>query len=450
MNDLQTRITEYVDSTVPPIDIDLLVDQLTHDAAPPRRLRTAGAEGTWWRHRRWVPVLAGAVLVLLMIGGAALLRGPSEAPVITTPEETATSTTSLPLGAAGPWVRAELQSQAGLGETVEAGSITAGSRGFVAAGNTWTRGDVWGRGQIWTSTDGSSWTWVPDDDRTLFEEGYWPEGVADSKAGVIAWGANNRQGGTVIWRSADFVDWSLVSTGESPLDGESATRGLALASGRFLLYGAPADCIVEQDICTPVSARRLLISSDGLSWQVVTTPVTFTAIVQTGSGDLLATQRRASEPTTWISYDDGASWERHGADHPVEAGTPSATVETIELTPFGLVAAGVTAEKRPVLWISDDGISFTETLVLPSRANVASVAYGPGWVVAVGSNGLDPAIWTSRDGREWQSVSLAGTYLGDGYLSDIAYRDSLFVAAGQHRAEIGGEALILRWNPDAG
>jgi hypothetical protein len=449
MNDLQTRITEHVDSTAPPIDIDLLVEQLTHDVAPTRRLLPEQAERTWWWHRRWAPVLAGAVLVLLMVGGAALLRGPSEAPVITTPEETPTST-PLRLGTAGPWIRHDLRYQAGLGESVIVGSITAGSPGFIAAGNTWTRGDVWARGQIWTSTDGSSWTWVADDDRTLFEEGHWPEGVIASDTALIVWGANNRQGGTVIWRSLDGLVWSLVSSGEPPLDGRPVTKGLALASGGFLLYGAPADCILETGICTPVSAPRLLASPDGVGWEEVGTPVTFTAIVQTESGDLVATQRRASEPTTWISQDDGASWERNGTDHPLETGTPSVMIETMTATPFGLIAAGTTDEKRPVLWISDDGTSFTQTLGLPAGANIASIAYGQGWVVAVGSTGLDPAIWASQNGRDWRSVPLAGTYLGDGYLSDIAYRDSVFVAAGQHRAEIGGEALILEWSPAAG
>ncbi len=451
MNDLQTRITEYVDSTVPPIEIDLLVEGLSLDEEPIRRLLPERTARIWWQHHRWAPVLAGVVVVLLMIGGAALLRGPSEVPVITTPDETVTSTTSLPLESAGPWVRHELRYQAGLGESLVAGSITAGSPGFVAAGNTWTRSDIWARGQIWTSTDGSSWTWVADDDRMLFEEGHFPEGAIASDTALIVWGANNRQGGTVIWRSPDGLTWSLVSSDQPLLDNEQPTNGLALASGGFLLYGAPVDCIfAESDVCTPVSAPRLLASPDGIGWEEVGTPVTFTAIVQTESGDLLAAQRRASEPTTWISQDNGASWERHGTDHSIEVGESSATVETMTVTPFGLVAAGVTAEKRPVLWISDDGTSFIQAFALPRRANVASIAHGQGWLVAVGSDGPDPAMWASQNGRDWQPVSLAGTYLGDGLLYDIAYRDSIFVAAGQHRAEIGGEALILHWNPDAG
>ena len=126
MNDLQTRITEYVDSTVPPIDIDLLVEALNQGEEPTRRLRPEPANRKWWQHRRWVPVLAAAIVVLLMVGGAALLRDPSEAPVITTPEQTSTSTTSLPAAAPGPWVRQELRYEAGLGETVEYGSVYGG------------------------------------------------------------------------------------------------------------------------------------------------------------------------------------------------------------------------------------------------------------------------------------------------------------------------------------
>ena len=125
------------------------------------------------------------------------------------------------------------------------------------------------------------------------------------------------------------------------------------------------------------------------------------------------------------------------------------------VTPLGLIAAGVTVDKQPVLWISDDGTSFVETFAVPPGGAVDSIEHGQGWIVAAGSVGglplpWAPAIWTSTDGRDWQSVSLDGTYLGAGGLSDVAYYDSTFVAVGQHRAEIGGEALTLHWNPVAG
>ena len=133
---------------------------------------------------------------------------------------------------------------------------------------------------------------------------------------------------------------------------------------------------------------------------------------------------------------------------------PSATVETMTVTPSGVVAAGATADKQPVLWISEDGTDFNVAHTLPASGWVGSIAYGDGWIVAAGSKGglpdeWLPAVWVSTDGRDWQAVPLAGTYLGDGGLSDVAYHDGRFVAAGQHRAEIGGEALTLHWSPPA-
>ena len=302
MNDLQTRITEHVDSTAPPIDIDLLVEQLTHDEAPTRRLRSDRAL-LRFRQPRWAPILAGGIVVLILIGGVALLTGRIETPVITVPDATTptpaipspTTVPSAPLvetPATGPWTNHEIVGNSVIGDDLVAGWITSGGPGFVATGNTYTGGDVWGRGQIWTSTDGSSWTWVADDDRALFVEGYWPSGVLGADAGFIVWGTNNRQGGTVIWHSSNGTDWSLVTTGEPPLADDYVTEGVALASGGYLLYGASANCSVEAGTCSRPSTPRLFKSSDGFAWEEIATPVTFTAITETDTGDLLAAQRR--------------------------------------------------------------------------------------------------------------------------------------------------------------
>ena len=473
MSDMQTRIAEHVDATVPPVDIDDLVRQLVEADAPSRRLPTSGTIERSWLRRRWVAVVVGALAVLLLIGGVGLLNDPEEPPTITQPTTPAPTTslpsptTSLPPPttvptvvdpgpAAGSWTSHEIIGNSVIGDDLVAGWVTSGGPGFVATGNTWTGTDVWGRGQIWTSTDGASWDWVADDDRTLFVEGYWPEGVASTHSGLIVWGSNNRQGGTVIWHSSEGIDWSLVATGEPPFDGDNFTDGLPLASGGYLLYGAPAYCSLTTGRCTPSSAPRLLTSSDGLTWEPLTTPVTFTAITQTGTGYLLAAQRRASEPTMWISHDDGRTWQRHGPDNSIELGQPSVQVWTVEETPYGLIAAGVDTDHQPMLWISEDGKTFTPTLRLPIGSEVGAIAFGQGWVVAVGSDEIPqvvegvnhgPAIWVSEDALEWQSVPLAGTYLGGGGLHDVAYHDSVFVAVGQHRAEIGGEALVLRWEP---
>ncbi len=465
MNDLQTRITEYVDTTVPPLDIDLLAEQLSENEEPSRWLQPKRALPLSWRHRRWAAILAGAIVVLILIGGAGLLLDPAEPPVITTPDETTPApTTSLPspttipvppllvTPATGPWTTYELLGNNVIGDDLVVSSVVPGGPGFVAVGLTWRQssGDVWSRGQIWTSTDGLSWTWVADEDHTLFNEGHWPEGILDSDTGLIVWGSNNRQGGTTMWHSDGGTDWSLISVKETPLESDYFTEGLPLASGGYLLYGTPANCSVESGTCSRPDLPRILVSSDGSTWELVTTPVTFTAIVQTESGNLLAAQRRASEPTTWISNDDGRSWQRHGPDNSIELGQRSAEVWTVRPTQYGLIAAGVDSEKRPALWISEDGKTFTPTFELAAHDTVRAIASGQGWVVAVGADDLGPAMWASNDGSEWLSVPLAGSYLGGGDLYDIAYRDFVFVAVGQHRAEIGGEALILRWAPDSG
>jgi len=128
-----------------------------------------------------------------------------------------------------------------------------------------------------------------------------------------------------------------------------------------------------------------------------------------------------------------------------------------ESTPYGLIAAGLDADQRSMLWLSEDGRTFTAVHELPVGPEpkgyraVNAIAFEEGWVIAVGGLRTDAGdqqlMWASEDGIEWQSVPLEGTYVGGAGLEDIAYRDSVFVAVGNHAFSVGnaGIPLVLRW-----
>jgi hypothetical protein len=302
-----------------------------------------------------------------------------------------------------------------------------------------------------------SWREVADEG-VLFEEGHFALGILANDSGAVVWGQNDRQGGTVILTSSNGTAWDLITTRQPPLDGHRIfTDGIALASGGYLIYGVPSRCNVPSGDCFPVDAPRLLVSADGVSWELIPTPVTFTAITQTDTGDLLAVGGSISEPTTWISDDDGRTWQAHGPDRTIGEG-PSVQVWVLESTPHGLIAAGLDADQQSMLWLSEDGKTFTAVHELPVGPEpkgykaVNAIAFGEGWVIAVGGLRTDAGdqqlMWASQDGIEWQAVPLEGTYLGGAELKDIVYRDSVFIAVGYDAyspGDFGGIPLVLRW-----
>jgi len=427
------------------------------------RPRPTSQKPRWWRG----PIVATAAmaLVLLMGGILWLLRAdpnttddvisqpsipvvPTE-PVTSVDDSVATTVVVPESAVPGPWTPHRIT-----GNFPSTGDVAAVGPGFVAVGqqSTLNQGDSWGRGQIWTSVDGQSWKAVTG---TLFEQGHFALGVLASDSGGVVWGTNDRQGGIVILTSSNGTAWDLVTTRQPPLD-DNFTDGIALASGGYLLYGVGSNCYPETGDCFPVDAPRLLASDDGVSWELVATPVTFTAITQTDSGDLLAVGGSISEPTTWISADDGRTWRLHGPDRTIEEG-PSVQVWILESTPYGFIAAGLDADQRSMFWLSEDGKTFTPVHELPVGPEpkgyraVDAITFGDRWVIAVGGlrteAGDQQLMWASQDGIEWQSVPLEGTYVGGAGLEDIVYRDSVFVAVGNHAFSVGnaGIPLVLRW-----
>lgn len=440
--------------------------------APLTRTRSQPASRPlrWWRG----PVVATAVMTLVMLTGGILwlLRAdplqsedvvtqPSTpvAPTepVTSADDAAATTVVVPESMVpGPWTSHRI-----VGDLPGIGDVVSFGPGFVVVGVTFTQGDVRGRGQIWTSVDGMSWSEVADEG-VLFDEGHYALGILANDSGGVVWGTNNRQGGTVILTSSNGIAWDLITTRQPPLEGHyTFTDGIALASGGYLLYGVGSNCYAETGDCFPVDAPRVLVSDDGVSWELIPTPVTFTAITQTTTGDLLAVGGFISEPTTWISGDDGQTWQQHGPDRTIEEG-PSAQVWILESTPYGLIAAGLDPDQRSMLWLSEDGRTFTPVHELPVGPEpkgyraVNAITFGGRWVIAVGSLRTDAGdqqlMWASRDGSEWRSVPLEGTYLGGAALDDIAYRDSVFIAVGNHAfpPANAGIPLVLRWESSTG
>ena len=102
-------------------------------------------------------------------------------------------------------------------------------------------------------------------------------------------------------------------------------------------------------------------------------------------------------------------------EHERKAFPPDVVIQSLTAVTKGVLATGTVGaegQHETVFWRSTDGEKWTQTPPDPSvfggpRANVGvnGVVQGPQGYVAVGydgtGNGLNAAVWTSKNGTEW-------------------------------------------------
>jgi hypothetical protein len=335
-----------------------------------------------------------------------------------------------------------------------------GSEGFFIAGTHWTRESTVYQARLWRSTDGTGWGVVPGSG-TVFPERIGASGVIGDDSGMIAWGEGSvwgGPGGTVVWVSQDGTDWMVSAEIDTPLP----TRGLLLESGEFMLYGGGNE---DFDLGSSTGGETsLLLSADGITWDIIPAPVAFSAMVQLDSGEIVAIGGQAGEPMTWVSS-DGQAWTLLSEDHSISQGQ-GVMVNALIVAGPGLIAGGTNMDGEAALWLSTDGRTFQQTASFPSKGSIDSfpgmgalpsvkaIAVGQDWLVAVGDYGWGGdqgrgtgggAIWVSRDGLDWESVPTDLIDRRGTGLFDVAYGGSTFVAIGDRNQE----PLVLRWQPES-
>lgn len=409
--------------------------------------------------RGWAAAVS-AVVVLVLLGGVAWFIGSDndsagtvddeQAPNTTisstestvldgsSPSSTIVTPTTEPVPSidaaliAGQWSRHELLVPGRAFPWV--GAVETTSSGYVAVGRTWASSDVV-TAQVWVSVDGIEWEALSADE-PVFSDSLIDNAVANDQ-GIVAWGLHDKRDpgavfDIVIWFSPNGTDWERVVDTQSNIDAPFPTGGIALDNGGFVLYGGS------------VFDSSVRVSTDGKQWEVIPTPVDFRAMAQLESGDLIAAGGSGSEPTTWIST-DGVSWTLFSEDHQITEGFSVQIGPMIRGGP-GFVLAGGDTDEHSVLWVSDDGRSFEETLHLPQGVGLAAMAASSEWIVGVGGDGIGgPAIWVSHDGIEWVSIPLGD--MPGAFLRDVTYNGTAFVAIGTQNCDTECEPLVLRWQP---
>jgi len=336
----------------------------------------------------------------------------------TTVEQTSTTIEQTATVVAVPsmsWQRVEPGPSLGAGDDANAyllHAVVAGGPGLIAGGHVRPADDIWdgwaaegGTAAIWTSSDGTTWDRVPQDELSFGGSGAMIDDITVGGPGYVAVGQGTA-GAEIhgaVWLSEDGYSWVRVgsqSFEEGTLSGVTA--------------GEPG--------IVAVGDRVIWFSSNGVEWQraVSAQPLGFLNDVTYGSLGFVAVGSRcgqlyASEfgegfiqscyPHAWMSA-DGLNWERVDL------------ITNIGEWPGSRASDG---------WV--DSLAYA-VIDLGDRVLIAGDS-----AAAISSWDRHPTFWTSTDGMEWNGLILEARAVGgmselDPYVSRLVETEHGLIAVG--------------------
>lgn len=448
MIDLERRLNEFgdeLDHRVDPVSLSELADLLDDSGGVP----PVGGKRPSWR----VAAVA-AVLVLVVVGGFALLTswGAADSDRVGSDDQTLPSGPVEPVP--GEWV---LVPGGEVFERSLIGGVTFGEDGLLAVGVEKLVIDQSGeppltvagipfvdRGEqaaVWTSEDGSSWQRVLHDPAVFGVNGRLGDVVAAAAGYVIVGDAD---GVPAIWTSQDALTWTRV---QAPP--EAALLARLISTGQVIVAQGS---VAGRDL----NDRGIWVSPDGESWTHVdevawSNPPSMAA----GPSFVILGEARewldrdqftyTCEPLVWTSL-DGLEWERHRPTGDLFAG--ETCLPGMVMTWFNESLIAVAAGSA---WTSTDGVDW---VMLPEslgafgggvvtldgetrpEAEVGGLASSSNGLVAVGivraEEGEVGVIWTSTDGATWsqplRAATLFGSAGGGSSVSELVATANGFVA----------------------
>ncbi|GGL08609.1 hypothetical protein Sme01_12810 [Sphaerisporangium melleum] len=325
----------------------------------------------------------------------------------------------------------------------ETTALVAAGESFVAVGGV--KGDA----GIWTSATGQSWKPVSapalgGPGRQAFND------VAHGPHGWLAVGSTTADSAFVrplLASSADARSWRPAP--DSPALG---------ASGRYavvprVVAAGPKGYVIAGDDSGPDGVVAALWFTPDLKRYSRAAPRSLPAggadvriedVTATSGGYLAVGSSGATGRTSgvvWVSK-DGLNWTAR--KRVIPEGARAASLRRVVVHDQRIIAVGgATGDKgveQPYAAVStDDGVSWTYSwLPADAPATVLDLAASEDGLVAVGSYGSpageDSAVWTSKDGDDWQRHTLTGDGMtGEGaqWLGAIAVNGDRVVAVGR-------------------
>ncbi len=431
--------------------IDELLNDFDLDEAPtplvPDRLIRPPAR-TWLPS--WAVALATAALVLLIVGGVAVVSQLGrETPAVTEPPPDVTLPTietlpdppqNAPVDPSRDlvWQRVstDVFSDSGTDEDL---AVAFGNGTYVAVGSVLEAGydpppiiDAGSTGvaprdaAVWVSDDGESWSRVPHDEAVFGGEGAWVmKKVVFAGEQFLAVGEELAEGDLAIWFSADGLTWTRVTDENGALGG--GTRfGFEVID---VTFGDAGYVVIGKEYSTE-QRQVALVSPDGLTWERVRIELVDTLevlrAVSFGSVGYVAVGNSPQYPLTAfvIVSSDGLQWSHPGdtelwVDPPdgVLAYTPMDVVfEDGRYVSVGWMQT--TTGPHAGVWVSSDALQWTLAYHDPrDRTSIDVITHGAFGYVALGSQGIDNDspdinVWASPDGLEWRQVEVDAAVFG--------------------------------------
>ncbi len=428
-------------------DFDL--DEVPAPLVPDRLIRPPAR--TWLP--RWAVALATAALVLLIVGGAAVVSQLGrETPVVTEPTPDLTLPTietlpdplqNAPVDPSGDlvWQRVSTDVFSDFGADEDLAVAFSNGR-YVAVGSVLEAGydpppsvDA-GSTQVapldaavWVSGDGESWSRVPHDEAVFGGEGTWVmKKVVFAGGQFLAVGTDLAAGDLAIWVSADGLTWTRVADENGALGGDTRF-GLEVVD---VTFGDAGYVVIGKEYSTE-QHQVALVSLDGLTWERVRIERVDTLevlrAVSFGGAGYVAVGNTPQSPlgAFVIASSDGLQWSHPGdtelwVDPPdgVLAYTPMDVVfEDGRYVSVGWMQT--TTGPHAGVWVSPDALQWTFAYQdLRDRTSIDVITHGAFGYVALGSQGFgngspDINVWASPDGLEWRQVVIdSGVFGGPG------------------------------------
>jgi hypothetical protein len=216
---------------------------------------------------------------------------------------------------------------------------------------------------VMTSTDGATWTTVPDSSAL---HGQPMLGVAALHGSLVAVGGADGTKRSAVWTSADGQHWTKAPDSATLRDG--VMQGVIAIGETLVAWGF----YLDEEICP---APMLWRSTDGVAWSEVTDPVGLRSVWRSVSTAASAGVGLTAIGTTGgravdLTTNDGFAWTAH--DLP----------EDLDYGPIIAVFGGFLASGAQALWFSPDGASWT-VLARP-RVQFGLLAAASGATIAIG------------------------------------------------------------------
>ncbi len=373
--------------------------------------------------------------------------------------------------------------------------VAAGTVGIVASGT------VGGRSALWYSSDGTTWSQEPVAERLFGRRHATLSALAVDPNGILAAGTahDGTRYAAVLWGSPNGIRWAEVGSFGPP--GDHAVAGLAWNGRELVAAGGARESAAWSPAAwvspgagawsEPIEAFPRSFPAAGTRPSVLRA-VAADPVATAGSDSLVAAGGAPGSPELWTSV-DGQVW----APLPLPSAPPGATADLVGVRGSTTVVAD-SEPGQPLVWVrragrwatvppsSFGGLRSTATPVALARAQgrlwlavdvtrgaspvgraviLASVG-GRRWspaavlagarlsdltagatgLVATGTFGSRPAVWTSPDGTRWSHPDSLPGALSATAAAEVS---GSTVVVGTTRLDRGAEPTAGAWHSTA-